>query len=380
MKNLFSIVFVFYSLVSGFAQTCHPKAESFSKDSIVGVMQKLADWQVANFTYRTDGNLHDYGIDSWTNATFYVGMLQWGLLSPENTYYLNWLKEIGEDTNWTLPENFSDNPRYEFYHADELCIGQTYLELYHIYKEEKMLSGVKDRIDRIISNPPDTSMSYKNKKSLTWSDAIFMSPPVYAGLAAITGDDAYLEFMQQQVYSAHRHLFDKEERLYFRDDSYFSKREDNGEKVFWGRGNGWVIAGVANILKLLPQDSPYRPFYEEILIEISDRLAFLQDDEGFWHASLLDPDSYPAPETSATALIAYGLAYGINNNIISSEKYMPSLQKSWRALLSAVCEDGRLGWVQPIGADPKEVTRDMTQVYGVGAFLLAGSEIYKMAN
>jgi rhamnogalacturonyl hydrolase YesR len=111
---------------------------------------------------------------------------------------------------------------------------------------------------------------------------------------------------------------------------------------------------------------------------MADKLATLQDSSGYWHASLLDPRSYPAPETSATAFYVYGLAWGIANGLLDRGTYLPVVQKGWEALVKAVHPDGKLGWVQPIGADPKKVTSDMTEVYGVGGFLLAGSEIYKM--
>ena len=114
-------------------------------------------------------------------------------------------------------------------------------------------------------------------------------------------------------------------------------------------------------------------------MELAIRLSGLQDKDGFWHASLLDPDSYPSPETSSTALITYGLAYGLNHHLLDAS-YLPIVQKAWKALVSIVDEDGKVGWVQPIGADPKKVTREMTAVYGVGAFLMAGTEIMKLSE
>lgn len=242
-----------------------------------------------------------------------------------------------------------------------------------------MLDSVKERIDWIINNPPDTSMVYKNKQTWSWCDALFMAPPVYLRLYSITNDSKYLEFMDEHFRAAYNHLYDSDEGLFFRDDSYFDKKENNGEKVFWGgRGNGWVAAGLANILRLLPATSEYRPFYEKLYIELCSKLAGMQNSDGFWHASLLDPESYPSPETSATALITYALVYGVNESLLDKERYLPVAMKSWDALNSIVNRKGKLGWVQPIGADPKKVTKDMTAVYGVGAFLLTATEVYKL--
>jgi rhamnogalacturonyl hydrolase YesR len=338
------------------------------------VMKKVADWQINNFEYASSGNLHDYGIDAWTNATLYLGMLEWAKIANDSTYY-HWLVKIGSANDWHIPSNFSQYPKYQIYHADELCMGQFYLGLFDIYRKEDMLASTKARVDWIMKNPPDSTMDISNKQSWTWCDALFMAPPVYACLAEIENDVRYLQFMDREYKRTYNFLCDKENNLFFRDSNYLVKRETNGEKVFWGRGNGWVAAGLVNLLKLLPEDSVYRPFYENLFKNFVPRLASLQGNDGFWHASLLDPDNYPAPETSATALITYALAYGINHGLLERAKFAPVMEKSWAALLSAVDEDGKLGWVQPIGADPRTVTAEMTAPYGVGAFLLAGSEV-----
>lgn len=343
------------------------------------LMARVAAWQINHFIYQEKGNLHDYGIDAWTNAVLYAGMLKWAQVAESPSTYSEWLLKIGNENKWAVPANFAHYPKYQYYHADELCIGQFYLGMYDQYKKENMLRAIQERADWIMTNPADTSMRHSNKQCWTWCDALFMAPPVYAHLTKITGDAKYLAFMHENFLRTYRHLYDRDEQLFFRDDSYFQKQEANGRKVFWGRGNGWVLAGIANILDLLPADSERRPFYEHLFGELAARLSGLQDKEGFWHASLLDPESYPSPETSSTALITYGLAYGLNHHLLD-DSYLPVVQKAWQALVSTVDEDGKVGWVQPIGADPKKVTREMTAVYGVGAFLLAGTEIMKLSK
>lgn len=343
------------------------------------IMERVADWQINNFTYQKTGNLHDYGMDAWTNAVLYAGMLKWAQTAEAPSTYLDWLMKIGEENEWSVPANFVDYPKYQYYHADELCIGQFYLGMYDRYKKHAMLHAVQERVDWIMTHPADTCMRYSNKQCWTWCDALFMAPPVYAHLARITGKAGYLEFMHTHFLQTYHHLYDRTNHLFFRDDSYFGKQEANGTKVFWGRGNGWVLAGIANILELLPKDSDLRPFYVQLFVELAARLSKLQDDQGFWHASLLDPDSYPSPETSSTALITYGLAYGLNHHLLDTS-YLPVVRKAWKALTSTVDQNGKVGWVQPIGADPKKVTREMTAVYGVGAFLMAGAEIMKLTE
>lgn len=158
-----------------------------------------------------------------------------------------------------------------------------------------------------------------------------------------------------------------------------SVKRSQWQKVFWGRGNAWVLAGLAEVLQELPKGLMERAYYEELFIRLCTRIAGLQNEDGYWHASLLDPASYPSPETSSTGFFVYALAYGVNAGLLNEDDFMPVIIKGWKALTDAVDASGKLGWVQPIGADPRKVTRDMTEVYGVGAFLAAGCQIYKMA-
>jgi rhamnogalacturonyl hydrolase YesR len=359
---------------------CFPAGGSLSlnEPGIKRSMKKVADWQIRNFSYSTTGNLHDHGINAWTNAVLYLGLFEWARVADDSTYS-HWLVDVASVSGWKIPANFLNN-KYRIYHADELCIGQFYLNMFDSYRDGKMLASARERVDQIVNNPPDPAMDISNKQSWTWCDALFMAPPVYAHMAKIAADVRYLQFMDGEFRKTCNFLYDRENKLFFRDSSYFDKRESNGEKVFWGRGNGWVAAGLVNLLKLLPEDSEYRPYYENLFKEFVPRLAELQDSDGFWHASLLDPASYPVPETSATALIAYALAYGINQGLLDREKYTPVVEKSWMSLLSAIDEEGKLGWIQPIGADPKQVTASMTAPYGIGAFLLAGSEVLYLIN
>lgn len=168
---------------------------------------------------------------------------------------------------------------------------------------------------------------------------------------------------------------------FFRDSKYLNRRERNGQKVFWGRGNGWVLGGLAEILKTLPRnDQTYRPFYEKLFKEMCNRIATLQSTNGFWHASLLDTDAYPDPENSATTLFTYAMAYGVNEGLLPAEKYLPVIRKGWTAIVSSVDSEGKLGWVQPVGEAPKRIEKRSTQLYGVGGLLMTACEIYKMSN
>lgn len=367
-----------FSCKNGDALTKTATEKKEFQAELIQTMEKVTDWQISNFTYKEEGNLHDYGVDAWTNGVLYIGMSEFAKIADKSETYYDWLYKLGSNNEWKIPANFKDYEKYSLYHADELCVAQFYINMYRKYKEENIIKSTKERLDWIMSNPPGDEMSHKGKQSWTWCDALFMAPPVYANIAALEGNQAYLDYMNKEFEKTYNHLYNPTEKLFFRDDSFFDKKEANGKKIFWGRGNGWVIAGIANLLKVLSDSSPKKKFYVELYQTMMDRLVELRNADGFWHASLLDPESYPSPETSATAMITYAMAYGVNNGYLNKEKYAPIIYSSWASLVSVVNEEGRLGYVQPIGADPKKVTEKMTAVYGVGAFLLAGTEIYNM--
>lgn len=349
--------------------------QAFGKSEIKAIMKRVADWQIANPNKTAE---HD-DLD-WTHAALYMGMIDWAELTEkednDSTYY-QWLLRIGRRNHFQVGK--------WMYHADFIAVGQPFIDLYLKYGNKKMIASVMARANWVVENPAETTLEldYRNLETLdrwSWCDALFMAPPVYAKLYALTKDTKYLDFLNREYKATYDYLFDKEERLFYRDRRYFGKQEANGKKVFWGRGNGWVLGGLAEILQVLPPEEPSRKFYKELFVTLATRVAGLQSPDGYWHASLLDPQSYPSPETSATGFIVYALAYGVNEGLLDKQTFLPVIQKGWKALVDAVEPDGKLGYVQPIGADPRKVTRDMTEVYGVGAFLLSGCQIYKMAN
>lgn len=347
---------------------------NFNKNKITAIARKVADWQIKEFPNNPHAAKEPKG---WIAGALYMGMNDWAELSGDSRY-TNWLKKIFNRQQWQVADRM--------YHADDICVAQTYIDLYNNSKEERMLKPTLARIDWVVNHPSNGSMDLDYGKSgtierWTWCDALFMAPGVYTRLYTLTGNRKYMHFADAEFKATYNYLYDKEDHLFYRDSRYFGQKEANGEKVFWGRGNGWVIGGLAEILKTLPaDDKEFRPFYLDLYKEFSERLSGLQGKDGYWHASLLDPDSYPSPETSATGFIVYGLAYGINHGYLPADKYLPVVRKGWEALVAAVEPDGKLGWVQPVGADPKKVTREMTELYGTGAFLMAASEIYRLAE
>ena len=350
-------------------------------------MTRVANWQIENFDtperIATPDNRGEADID-WTCGALYIGMYDWAELSEQldgTTKYFDWIKTVGDRNKWRMGRNV--------YHADHICVAQTWLKMADRYKDPAMAAPATERAKYIVENPVtqyginyDWRTNPGTTKRWCWCDALFMAPPVYLQMYNRTGDKRYLDFMKNEFKALTRILFDPIDHLYYRDSRYIGMQEKNGKAVYWGRGNGWVIAGLANILKIYPRKSDpegYK-YFKDLFVKLAYSLAAIQQPDGYWHASLLDPASYPSPETSSTGFITYGLAYGINAGLLSKSKVMPVVEKGWDALCRAIHPNGMLGWVQPVGADPQKVKDTDTAVYGPGAFLSAGCEIYKLAK
>jgi len=335
---------------------------------ILNTMQKVADWQINKLN--TEGFKRPKY--DWTYAALYTGVMELGKISLSERYK-KFLISVGDSLNW--------NTGARRFHADDYCVAQTYANLYMIYKDPKMIEPFRKLADSIIASPHAESLEWKNNiadREWAWCDALFMGPTALAYLYTATGEIKYLDIANKLWWKTTDYLYDPAEHLYYRDQNYFDKKEKNGQKVFWSRGNGWVFAGLARMLANMPKDYPDRKRFEKLYIDMAERIAALQQPDGSWHASLLDPASYPVHETSGTGFYTYGLLWGINNKLLKKKKYYPAVKKAWTILVNSLHEDGKLGYVQAIGAAPGQADANSTDTYGVGAFLLAGSELFKL--
>ncbi|WP_051691921.1 glycoside hydrolase family 88/105 protein [Pedobacter borealis] len=350
-----------------------PSAD-LTKQAINDIMNRVAHWQMKE----TEGK----ETADWTFGALYAGMVEYAKSTNDTTCF-NWLKSVGAKLKWTQKLEADPSLRY---HADDYAVGMMYAEMFRVFKDKKMYSPMERYFDFILKHPSKRNLKHTFEpgnyctERWSWCDALFMGPTVWAKMANITGKKEYLKFMDKEYRFTYRYLYSKENDLFFRDDSFFDKKEKNGQPVFWGRGNGWVLAGLPIIIQELPSNFKNRKFYERLFVEMAEKIAGLQDEKGFWHASLLDPDSYPNPEMSCTGFYTYALAWGINHGYLNKAKYQPIVEKGWQSMVKSVFPNGKLGWVQPVGADPQKVTENMTAVYGVGAFLLAGTELSKLVE
>lgn len=331
---------------------------SLTKKNVSHAMKKVGDWQLARA---------EQGFDQdWTFAALYAGFMSVPDAANGKTYREAMMR-MGQKFHWEL------GPRP--YHADDQAIGQTYLELYSEHHDPAMIAPTRSRMDAMLQIPDD-----KGKPLWWWCDALFMAPPVLAKLSKATGDKKYLDFMDREWWITSSLLYSPPNHLYFRDASFLDKHEANGHSLFWSRGNGWVFAGLARVLAVMPKDYPSRPKYITQFREMAQELASIQGKDGLWRPGLLGGSAYKYPEISGSSFFTYGFAYGINSGILERSKYLPVTEKAWKGLLSHVYEDGRLGSIQPIGGSPDVYTPTSSYVFGTGAFLLAGSEVYKLAR
>jgi rhamnogalacturonyl hydrolase YesR len=342
-------------------------SSSFDKQTIKERMIRVANWQLAH---------PNHELYQWHNAAFYAGIFA-AYETTGSKDLLSAMMDMGEKNQW------KPGPRFD--HADDIAIGQTYIDLYRIKNDRKMIQPLIDTIDRIKTEPGEQAKTH----GITWwwCDALFMGPPTLVKLAKTTHDSSYLDLNDKLFRETYDLLYDKQEHLYARDATFLvdakgeGKHEANGKKVFWSRGNGWVAAGLVRVLKELPKDRPSRDFYLQQYKEIVARAAELQQPDGLWRASMLDPAAYPGGESSGTGFFTYAIAWGINNKILDRKKYLSVVQKSWTGLNSLVHSDGMVGWTQPTGFDPRRnFTADSWEVYGAGAYLLAASEIIKLKS
>jgi rhamnogalacturonyl hydrolase YesR len=361
------------------------KAEAVGPEvSVLAVGAKVADWQLSlldNFDYVPDAAFRRQteAPRDWIQAAFYIGLTQFADVAGQSRYK-DAILAHGDAERW----GFGERPR----HADADATGAVWVWAAEQTRDSAKLVPIKARFDAVLADPSTVSLDFEPapptggepycQARWCWSDALFMAPPAWIALTKSTGDGRYLAHADAEFWATTDHLYDQREHLYFRDSRFIAQRDAAGRKIFWGRGNGWVFAGLARILNDLPADHPSRPRYETLFKQMASKIRTLQGEEGYWPVSLLEPQK--TPETSGTGFFVYGLAWGINHGQLRAAQYRSSVDRGWRALLAAVQPDGKLGWVQRVGAGPDQVGKEDTQLYGVGAFLLAASEVSKLST
>ncbi len=338
----------------------------WDSDSVKSNACLVADWMLNHPIKRSQ-------LD-WTYGAFYQGLTALALSDP-SLPYLGLLRKFGWEQKWAL------NPR--IFHADDHCIGQTWLELAILDGNPNCAAFVRRQYDAVMANldlKRDAPITPQNKdRRWNWCDALFMSPTVLTRLGGFTGNPEYWDFMDREYRATVSLLYSREEHLFYRDSRYFDRRTKNGKGVFWARGNGWVFASLAIILRDLPPAWPYRKMYEQLFTEMAAAVKSAQCQDGSWHPSLLDAADPDLPEMSSTAFFTYGMLWGLNNGYLDRKTYLGCARLGWQALCHNINDEGRLGWVQQIGDRPVDsYNADSFETYAAGAFLDAAVEAGKM--
>lgn len=329
-------------------------------------MKRVADWQIAN---PSKHEIHD-----WTQAPYFLGLAGLHQVSGDASY-LEALDSFGKSLG------YGPGPRVT--HADDHAVLQAWLEMYKLDKDPAKINPSVAHFDQVTA-----ALASEGPKSVTggsftwcWCDALFMSPPVWAHLSKITGDPKFLAWADKEWWTTTDVLYDPTHHLYYRDNRYFSKRTHTGKKVFWSRGNGWVVGGLIHTLDYLPADHPSREKYLGLYHDMMHALVKLQNPDGLWRTSLLDPQD-PKGESSGSSFFVAAMAWGINRGLLPAEIFRPAVMKGYEALAKNIQPTGMLGFVQKIGEAPDmlETTAESTEVYGTGAFLLAGAEIIRLLD
>lgn len=311
----------------------------------------------------------------WTRAVYYEGLMSLYQLKADKAYY-DYAVQWGEKHKWGLRDGIVTR------NADNQACGQTYIDLYNLDKKPERIKDIKASIDLM--------MRSGKVDDWTWIDALQMGMPVFAKLGVLYNEPAYYEYM----YKMYMHsknvegggLYNAKDGLWWRDKDFVPPyREPNGEDCYWSRGNGWVVAALVKVLEIMPKDAPHREEYLKTYHEMIKALVPVQRPDGFWNVSLHDPTHFGGKETSGTALFVYGMAWGVNQGILDATVYRPVIVKAWNAMTKdAVHKNGFLGYLQGTGKEPKDgqpvsyTSMPDFEDYGLGCFLLAGTEVYKM--
>jgi rhamnogalacturonyl hydrolase YesR len=226
----------------------------------------------------------------------------------------------------------------------------------------------------------------------TWIDAIQMAMPVFAklgrmGTSTSTYEKAYAMYAHTKNVQGGNGLYSKTDHLWWRDQDFDPPyTEPNGKSCYWSRGNGWVFAALVRVLDTIPANEAHRAEYLADFQAMAEALRAVQRSDGFWNVSLHDPTNFGGPELTGTSLFVYGMAWGVRAGVLSSATYTPVIARAWTAMASAVRTDGFLGWVQGTGKQPTDgQPLSASKVpnfedFGLGCFLLGGSEVARLAT
>jgi rhamnogalacturonyl hydrolase YesR len=268
--------------------------------------------------------------------------------------------------------------------------GSVLLEVAH-YFEIRGFKDIAAFVADYISNKqirlPDGTFFRKNlmhvfHENTMWVDDLYMSIPFLCRYYRLTGDRQYIDDAARQFLGFKKYLFIPE--LKAMSHVYDFKRQ-MATGIPWGRGNGWAIFSLSELLAALPEKHEQRPALLAAFRELCEGYLALQDENGMWHQVLNAPDSYP--ETSCTSMFIYAFARGIQYGWLEqADAYIRSVFKAWEALnrmsidkygnVYGVCRGSEFSFTPEYYM--KELLWNLNDTHGIGIVLLAGVEMLKL--
>ena len=262
------------------------------------------------------------------------------------------------------------------------AIGAALVKTYKRQKDPRyrpVIDVVADFISHKMTRAPDGTLARTRPHPVSvWSDDLYMSVPFLAQMGDLTGDARYFDDAAKQVIQFSDRLMNPATGLV--DHTWFA-HEPADPRFYWGRGNGWVMMAMAELLSVLPERHPQRAKLLDLFRRGAQGAAATQSGSGFWHQLLDKPDSYL--ESSATAMFTFAIARGVNRGWLQPV-YAPVAQAGWRALEQRIRPDGRIdGTCVSTTAAYDAVyyynrPTDPAAMQGFGAALMAGAEVTEM--
>ena len=340
---------------------------------VLSMIEKVNDyWQANNSPYCRG---------FWDNAAYFTGNMeaynlmgkaQWYQYSDKWCRHNQWKGAKSNDKkNWKYAW-YGEGDDFVLFGDWQICF-QTYIDMYNLVPAEYKVARAKEVMSHMAG--------MQENHFWWWADALYMVMPVMTKMYHLTGEVKYLDRLYENYLWSDSLMWDADAQLYYRDGKYIwpkVKTSCDGGKSFWARGDGWVLAGLAKVLADMPKDYKHRDFFVMRYRQLAEGVARCQRPDGYWSRSMLCEEDAPGPETSGTAFFCYGLEWGVNNGYLSRERYGEVIEKAWKYLSTvALQDDGRIGYVQPIGEkpDPTRIVNANSQApFGTGAWLLAACE------
>lgn len=390
-------------------------SQTITKQEVMNSVRKVADNIIKNTTYlyydRNTGdlisNLQKYGYNKnivpqngyndwkYWNGVIHIGFNALGQETNEPKY-INYTRKNFEflfrDYEY-VKSLYADKNQWGFPLAQALNItelddcgamGASLIELYMTDKKPEYIAyidaaskHIMRKQERLTDGTFSRSEPFPNT---VWADDLYMSVPFLGRMGMLTGDKTYFDEAAKQIILFNQYLFDEKVGLMWH--CYYDDLKVNGG-TFWGRCNGWMMMATADLLRLLPHGHPQRAQIISLLNRQIRNFAQYQSPSGMWHQILNKEDSYP--ETSSTAMFTYAVALAINNGWLD-KRYKTIALEGWKGIASQITKEGAVTNIcmgTGIGDDIKfyyDRPAPYNDIHGLGAILLAGSEVYKLSD